>query len=34
MRELGPGHLVKCHLSREVFDSMQPVIRMASEPDH
>jgi peptide/nickel transport system ATP-binding protein len=33
MRELGPGHLVKCHLSREVFDSMQPVIRMASETD-
>jgi peptide/nickel transport system ATP-binding protein len=32
MRELGPGHLVKCHLSQEVFDSMQPVIKVAAEP--
>ena len=28
MVELGPGHQVKCHLPREVFDAMQPVIRM------
>jgi peptide/nickel transport system ATP-binding protein len=27
--ELGTGHRVLCHLPREVFDSMQPVIRMA-----
>ena len=24
-----PGHKVKCHLSAEVFEAMQPVIRMA-----
>jgi peptide/nickel transport system ATP-binding protein len=28
MVELGPGHRVKCHLPRAVFDSMQPVIRI------
>ncbi len=27
MRELGPGHKVKCHLPQTVFDSMQPIIR-------
>jgi peptide/nickel transport system ATP-binding protein len=29
MVELGPGHRALCHLSREVFDSMRPVIRVA-----
>ena len=29
MVELGPGHKALCHLPREVFDSMQPVIRVA-----
>jgi peptide/nickel transport system ATP-binding protein len=32
MVELGPGHKAKCHLPREVFDSMQPVIRLAATP--
>jgi peptide/nickel transport system ATP-binding protein len=27
--ELAPGHKVLCHLSREVFDAMRPVIRVA-----
>jgi peptide/nickel transport system ATP-binding protein len=31
MVELGPGHLVKCHLPRAVLDSMQPVIRAAED---
>jgi peptide/nickel transport system ATP-binding protein len=29
--ELASGHMVLCHLSREVFDAMQPVIRVAAE---
>jgi peptide/nickel transport system ATP-binding protein len=29
--ELASGHRVLCHLSREVFDSMQPVIRVAED---
>jgi peptide/nickel transport system ATP-binding protein len=28
MRELAPGHQVKCHLSQEVFGAMEPVIRV------
>ncbi len=31
MRELGPGHAVKCHLPEEVLAAMLPVIRMAAE---
>lgn len=31
MRELVPGHQVKCHLPDEVLATMQPVIRMAAE---
>jgi peptide/nickel transport system ATP-binding protein len=31
--ELAPGHKVLCHLSAEVFASMQPVIRVAEEAD-
>ena len=27
--ELAPGHEVLCHLSRDVFDAMRPVIRVA-----
>jgi peptide/nickel transport system ATP-binding protein len=30
MRELAPGHQVRCHLPPEVFDSMRPVIRTAA----
>jgi peptide/nickel transport system ATP-binding protein len=30
MVELGPGHRVKCHLPRAVFDRMRPVIRVTS----
>ena len=30
MRELAPGHQVKCHLPRRVFDAMEPVIRVAA----
>ncbi|WP_118134406.1 ABC transporter ATP-binding protein [Oceanicella sp. SM1341] len=29
LRDLGHGHGVKCHLSREVLDGMEPVIRIA-----
>jgi peptide/nickel transport system ATP-binding protein len=29
--ELAPGHKALCHLSAEVFASMQPVIRLAAE---
>ncbi len=28
MRQLAPGHFVKCHLSAEVFAAMEPVIRV------
>jgi peptide/nickel transport system ATP-binding protein len=28
MRELAPGHFVKCHLSAEVFAAMDPVIQV------
>lgn len=28
MRELAPGHRVKCHLPQDVFDAMRPVIRV------
>jgi peptide/nickel transport system ATP-binding protein len=28
MRELAPGHQVKCHLPQEVFDAMEPVIKV------
>ena len=31
MRELGPGHQVKCHLPDDVLRSMEPVIRIAAE---
>jgi peptide/nickel transport system ATP-binding protein len=31
MRELGPGHQVKCHLPEDILARMQPVIRMAAE---
>ena len=31
MRELGPGHRVKCHLPQEVFDAMEPIIRVAED---
>jgi peptide/nickel transport system ATP-binding protein len=31
MRDLAPGHQVKCHLPDEVLRSMQPVIRIAAE---
>jgi peptide/nickel transport system ATP-binding protein len=30
-RELVPGHQVKCHLSQEMFDQMEPVITVAAE---
>jgi peptide/nickel transport system ATP-binding protein len=32
MRELAPGHQVKCHLPQEVLASMIPVIRLTTEP--
>jgi len=32
MRELAPGHSIKCHLPAEVLADMEPVIRIA--PDH
>ena len=28
MRQLAPGHQVKCHLPQAVFDAMEPVIRI------
>ena len=31
MRELGPGHRVKCHLPQDVFDAMEPIIRVAQD---
>ncbi|EAQ24527.1 oligopeptide/dipeptide ABC transporter, ATP-binding protein [Roseovarius sp. 217] len=31
VRELVPGHQVKCHLSQEMFDRMEPVITVAAE---
>jgi len=31
VRELVPGHQVKCHLSQEMFDQMEPVITVAAE---
>jgi peptide/nickel transport system ATP-binding protein len=31
MRQLAGGHQIKCHLSDEVFASMEPVIKMAAE---
>ncbi len=29
--ELGDGHKIKCHLSQEMFESMEPVIRIAED---
>ena len=31
VRELAPGHQVKCHLSQEMLDRMEPVIKIAAE---
>ncbi|WP_417726866.1 dipeptide ABC transporter ATP-binding protein [Roseovarius sp.] len=31
VRELVPGHQVKCHLSQEMFERMEPVITVAAE---
>jgi peptide/nickel transport system ATP-binding protein len=31
VRDLAPGHQVKCHLSQAMLDRMEPVIRMAAE---
>jgi peptide/nickel transport system ATP-binding protein len=31
VRELAPGHQVKCHLSQEMLDRMEPVIKVAAE---
>ena len=31
VRELAPGHQVKCHLSQEMLDRMEPVIQVAAE---
>jgi len=31
VRELAPGHQVKCHLSQEMLARMEPVIRVAAE---
>ena len=31
MRDLAPGHQVKCHLSQEMLSRMEPVIRVAAE---
>jgi len=31
VRDLAPGHQVKCHLSQTMLDRMEPVIRMAAE---
>ncbi|MGR3520375.1 MAG: oligopeptide/dipeptide ABC transporter ATP-binding protein, partial [Roseovarius sp.] len=31
VRELAPGHQVKCHLSEEALARMEPVIRIAAE---
>ena len=31
VRELSPGHQVKCHLSQEMLDRMEPVITIAAE---
>ncbi len=31
VRDLAPGHQVKCHLSQEMFDRMEPVIKVAAE---
>jgi peptide/nickel transport system ATP-binding protein len=31
VRELVPGHQVKCHLSQEMFNQMEPVITVAAE---
>ena len=31
VRDLAPGHQVKCHLSQEMLDRMEPVIRVAAE---
>jgi len=33
LRELGGGHLIRCHLPAEVFDSMTPVITAATEAE-
>jgi hypothetical protein len=33
MREISPGHQIKCHLSTEILAAMQPVIRMAEPED-
>nr|MDJ0823067.1 ABC transporter ATP-binding protein [Paracoccaceae bacterium] len=30
-RDMGDGHQVKCHLSQEAFNSMEPVIKIAAE---
>ncbi|MBE2277363.1 MAG: ABC transporter ATP-binding protein [Rhodobacteraceae bacterium] len=31
VRDLGAGHQVKCHLTAQILDTMQPVIRIAAE---
>lgn len=31
VRDLAPGHQVKCHLSQEMLDRMEPVIKIAAE---
>ena len=31
IRELGEGHQLKCHLSQELLESMEPVIKIAAE---
>ncbi len=28
LRELAPGHFVKCHLPLDIFAAMEPVIRL------
>ncbi len=33
MRELSPGHLIRCHLSTDVLAAMRPVIRLAEPED-
>ncbi|MCB1370618.1 MAG: ABC transporter ATP-binding protein, partial [Rhodobacteraceae bacterium] len=33
MREISPGHQIKCHLSAEIFAAMRPVIRLAEPED-
>lgn len=32
IREIGDGHIMKCHLSQEVLDAMEPVIKIHDEP--